>query len=150
MNEISFFISCLVAVALGAVCYTYRFNLKAAWDYLNNDDEGKDVRTGIVLFMGIGILIVLMSGCSDTRYMTKGEIFLGLDNTFKQSPQCRVTSGTYSNDRLTSNGGFTLTLAETGDTELNAKYTHHSCAFNPDRNSYDAIGLEVTKPIWSR
>lgn len=33
---------------------------------------------------------------------------------------------------------------------VNAKYTHHSCALNPDRNGYDGVGIEVVWTIWRR
>ena len=35
-------------------------------------------------------------------------------------------------------------LAQTKD----GKYTHHSCALNPDRNSYDALGVELEWCVW--
>lgn len=48
-------------------------------------------------------------------------------------------------NKITSNGGIRMYFAEYGRLSLVSQYTHHSCAFNSDRNLYDAAGVEV---IW--
>lgn len=63
-------------------------------------------------------------------------VFMGLDRTKGVSPQC--VAGGYD-DRSTSNMGVRLKVWEfpSCHVRVNAKYTHHSCALNPDRNGYD-------------
>jgi hypothetical protein len=55
-------------------------------------------------------------------------------------------------DRLTSNGGVALNIYRSPDKDFNfnTKYTHHSCAFNNDADSYDALGLEVSYKLFSK
>ena len=107
--------------------------------------EGKSIVWGIVLFIGIGVGVVAFAEDNKTgvNYLQWGEVFLGLDQTKNESPMCEFGN---SRDRLTSNGGFRLNLIESKDKlfTFNGKYTHHSCAFNEDADSYDAIGVEVT------
>ena len=76
-------------------------------------------------------------------------VFLGIDHTKKVSPQCR--DGGFD-DRSTSNLGMKLNVWESPskNVRVNAKYTHHSCAINPDNRSYDGVGVEVEWKVWSR
>ena len=68
-------------------------------------------------------------------------VFLGIDHTFKVSPQC-VEGGT--DDKLTSNLGIRQNIWRSGNKvhDVSFKYTHHSCVFGKDRNGYDGFGLE--------
>ena len=112
--------------------------------------EGRGILKGIViavtfLVVGAGIT-TLLSGCSGT-YLNDASIYGGLDYPRDPSPQCRQAG---ADDRSTSNLGLKLNLyqSETGLFRTNAKYTHHSCAFSPDRNTYDAVGIEVEYILW--
>ena len=98
---------------------------------------------GVVLFtllLTAPVLVFAKEKKGD--WLAYTQIYIGLDSTFKQSPQCR--GGSYS-DRITSNGGFKQNIYRSFDKRMhfNAKYTHHSCAQNDDRNSYDAFGVEL-------
>jgi hypothetical protein len=112
--------------------------------------EGLGVLKGIVLFILVGIVLVFASKTfSEENWLTYGEVFLGVDNTFAVSPNCL---GGGLNDRLTSNGGVRLNLYKSSDGkfEWNTQYTHHSCAFNVDREGYDAIGMQMSYKLWDR
>jgi len=70
-------------------------------------------------------------------------VFLGIDHTFKVSPQC-VEGGT--DDRLTSNLGINQNLWRSYDKvhDVSLRYSHHSCVFGKDRNGYDGLGLNYS------
>lgn len=101
--------------------------------------ERKSIAVGIVVCLLIIGVVGLLGGCSGAS------MYAGLDQTFKQSPQC-VAGG--SDDRITSNIGFKGWYDVATDVKLYTKYTHHSCAFSPDRNSYDAAGAGVEYRFW--
>ena len=121
--------------------------------YLKND---LGIVKGIVLFILFGLGLVFVSNAfsqevspldKEFDYFVFGKVYIGLDQTFDRSPQCDPGP---ASDSLTSNGGFIVNLMKSRDTkmEFNLKYTHHSCAFNGDRESYDAAGLVVEYRIW--
>lgn len=111
--------------------------------------EGKGVLVGIVAVLGVSIALVLIfpskAQADEYKYLSSAELFVGLDNTRKISPMC--TTGVNS-DKLTSNVGLKASIISTAVSSVNLKYTHHSCAVNPDNKSYDALGVEVTYKLW--
>lgn len=150
-NSTVFFIGLVLFMTAIVSAYVSRGSIKRLYTYLFLTTQGQGALKGIVLFVGIGIVLALLTGCSNARYMTEAELFLGVDNTFSRSPQCHdQTDLLINNNRLTSNGGAKVTLAEVGVSKLNFKYTHHSCAFNEDRESYDAFGFEATTLLYRR
>lgn len=119
---------------------------------LYKTEQGKGIAKGIVIFAGAAILFGLYSynAHSDTpRWLSYAEVYVGMDYTKKISPQCEPYG---DSDRATSNGGLVLNVYESGDKlfNVNSKYTHHSCAFSVDRESYDALGIEATYRFWTR
>jgi hypothetical protein len=70
-------------------------------------------------------------------------VFLGIDHTFKVSPQC-VEGGT--DDRLTSNLGINQNIWRSYNKvhDVSLRYSHHSCVFGKDRNGYDGLGLSYS------
>lgn len=78
-----------------------------------------------------------------TTYYNNAFVYTGLDFGKKQLPNCEQGE----NDNITSNVGFGINLVETQRTTINAKYTHHSCAFQHDYWSYDAVGVEIKYTI---
>ena len=130
-------------------------------DYLRTR-EGKGVAKGVILAPTIIILIALamylLPGKARAQplnleipgtWFNDAGVFMGLDRTKGVSPQC--VAGGYD-DRSTSNMGVRLNVWESPskNVRVNAKYTHHSCALNPDRNGYDGLGIEVVWMIWRR
>lgn len=89
------------------------------------------------------------AAADEPTWFTYGDIYLGLDYPKNISPQCERGA---IDDRLTSNGGVVGNIYRSVDRRfhVNAKYTHHSCAFNTDRNGYDAFGLVASYRFWAR
>src|SRR5690606_8914293 len=110
------------------------------------------VLAGIVGFIAFGLVLTLLSQCARAdedkgEWFAYGEVYLGADYTTQLSPMCDEGG---PDDRLTSNGGIRANVYQSADKrfELNAKYTHHSCAFSGDNESYDAVGFELTYRLW--
>jgi len=105
------------------------------------------VRNALIFTLALGALFGV-SGCSG-KFLNDASVYSGLDYTKKQSPQCLADG---PDERTTSNLGLRGNIYESSDGRfrLNAKYTHHSCAFSPDRNAYDAYGFEVEYKLWTR
>lgn len=131
-----------------AVCVTMTLAMAYLYKTQISTKTFKQARTGICLF-GFGLMgivnavdVVAEPKYKKGRWFAYTEVYGGLESTFKQSPQCQNGS---SSNRLTSNGGIRQNVYESYDRNfsLNLKYTHHSCAFNRDRNGYDALGFEL-------
>ena len=75
---------------------------------------------------------------AEDGWLKGGTAFAGIDRTFNPSPLCG--EGGVDN-HLTSNIGFTQNIYTKDAATLGFKYTHHSCAISPDKNSYDSGGL---------
>jgi hypothetical protein len=112
---------------------------------------GKGILKGIVIVLALALVIVLLTGCSAPTgtYFNKATIYAGLDQTKNPSPQCTDEG---PDNKATSNVGAKLNIYQSADERfrLNTKYTHHSCAFNPDDDEYDAVGVELEYDIWNR
>lgn len=145
MSSLTAFIVAILAVAAALILYVFKSPRKAL-DYFKTKD-GKGVAKGIVLALLIIIGIATGSKVFGADYLDYAEVYLGIDHTKSPSPQCDETP---NNEYLTSNAGIRLNLLVSDDRKfhLNTKYTHHSCAFNPDRENYDAFGVEVVYRLW--
>jgi hypothetical protein len=144
------FIWSIIVIVFLALVICFGGSTSKIKSYFSTKD-GKGVLVGIVLFVGIAILFGL-GGCTSTKhgeFFSYSEVYVGLDNTFDTSPQCASDN---ISDSLTSNGGFRQNIFESADSKwhLNAKYTHHSCVFDNDQHSYDAIGVETSYRFWDR
>lgn len=145
MSGISLFIVSVIAIALLSIA----FFVKRPTQYFKSG-EGKGVLFGIAVAIGACTSIALFAFSLKSQaleYFKSGEVYLGLDATNKISPMCYAGE---NSDRLTSNLGLRVSLvsSEDGQGSINAKYTHHSCAFNADNRAYDALGLEAVYKIW--
>lgn len=149
-----------------AVCFgllVWKVGLKNLPFYLKTKD-GKGVAKGFILapiiIIVIGLLMFMLPGHARAEakpldltipgtFFNDASVFMGIDRTKKISPQCHA--GGYD-DRSTSNMGFRVNVwqSPSKNVRFNLMYTHHSCALNPDRNSYDAIGAQVEWFIWNR
>lgn len=149
MSSLALFSIAIIVTALLSIVIAYK-TPKEAVRYLKTP-EGKRVLFGIVVFTLASILIAASSKvlADKPNWFTYGEVFAGIDYTKNLSPQCDQGG---ADDRATSNGGLRLNIYRSDDElfHLNSKYTHHSCAFSPDRESYDALGLEVNYKFFSR
>jgi len=149
MSSLDLFFISLFSFAMLLIAYVFR-SPKAAKQFFKTPN-GRGVYRGILLFLIVGITIAWFGNKAfgEVRYFTFGEVFLGVDRTRKLSPMCEDEE---PDNRLTSNGGIRLNLAESEDErfQANFKYTHHSCAFSRDREGYDAFGLEFGYKFFER
>lgn len=147
-------VSIVVAIVLGLLIW--RVGLGRITPYLKTK-EGHGVARGLVLapvvILIFALLMSILPGNANAQtrgaWFNDASVFMGIDRTKKISPQCHA--GGYD-ERSTSNMGVRANVwqSPSGNVRLNGKYTHHSCAINPDRNSYDALGVEVEWIVWKR
>lgn len=140
---------------LSYILITFK-SVKEAKRYFKTS-EGQQALAGILKFTFVVFIIAGISlmysrnteANSLGTWFAYGEVFAGIDKTLDNSPQCKRGG---VDDRSTSHGGVRLNIFETHDTffATNIKYTHHSCAFNVDTETYDGIGLEFTYRFFQR
>ena len=148
MSSVYMFLIALFALC-GVSLMTQFYSVREMFAYFSTKN-GKKALTGIVIFIGLSVVTVL--SFADDRggdWFNYGELYLGLDTFKGQSPQCEDGQ---KSTRITSNGGVRANIYRSSDKrfETNVKYTHHSCAFNGDRNTYDGLGVELTYKLWGR
>ncbi len=130
----------VLVLAVGVLAYMYVKNPTQFKIDIKNPKQG-GWAAGVVLFVLALTLPVQVFGDDKGDWFAFTELYIGLDQTKSKSPQCN--GGGYS-DRITSHGGVTQNIwTKSNRFEFNAKYTHHSCAMNSDRNVYDGVGLEA-------
>ena len=150
MSSVTMYIMAMVGIVLMVLGYAFRGDVRYALSYFTTED-GKGILKGIVLALVFGLVVSMVSSVvmaeGGHRWFQYGEVFTGLDRTKKVSPQCE---GGGLDDRTTSNLGIRANIFEhrDGRFHLNGKYTHHSCALNPDTLGYDALGVELIYRIW--
>lgn len=127
------------------VYYKNGFSSKKYKQYWNHSEGDKSIWKGIGLIIGVPALIGILlftfhnASASEIKYFDHATVYMGLDNTLNPSPFC---SNEGINNRITSNMGFTQNLVKKDMFSFNAKYTHHSCAVNPDSDTaYDSVGI---------
>lgn len=128
-------------------------SLGKAYEHLRKP-ENKNIRGGVIGFtIGLPLLALILSlfirpaDAQEVRWFDRAELFIGADIPMKgrDSPQCKPEG---PDNKITSNGGIRVYVAEYGRLSLVSQYTHHSCAFNADRNLYDAVGVHAVWRIW--
>lgn len=151
MTDALIFIGLLLVVVLGYTTYKIP---PSQWISYFSTKTGKGILKGIVLApLAILIIALVLSLLNKVqaqgRWMNEAGVFIGLDSTFKQSPQCQVNT---VDNKGTSNLGAWLNVWQSSSDRLqvNVKYTHHSCALGQDRNGYDAFGVELRWALWRR
>ncbi len=156
MNSGIAFAICILCIALNVAAFRLG-GIRNAIKYIR-DPQHKSIEKGVVLFSGIGIIVGIIFAIlintahaaepeqEELNWFKYGEIFIGVDFPIDgTSPQC-VKDG--PDNKTTSNGGFRANVIQYGRFDLNAKYQHHSCAFNVDRNTYDQVGVEASYRLW--
>lgn len=146
-SSIQFLLAVIAIVAVGLVAKVGPGNLK---DFLATRN-GKGILKGIVLaaaFAAVFAAVGFLSGCAGGSYLNHASVYAGLEDTRQESPMCSNPNG----DQTTSNLGLRGSLYQSADERFsaNAKYTHHSCAFADDGQSYDALGIELDYRFWGR
>lgn len=141
------FILGLILFVVGYTAYKLKKSGLSPIEYFKTKD-GLGILKGILIASAVMALAVFLGGCSGT-YLNDATAYAGIEGTKDVSPQCQNQG---IDPHGTSNLGFKLNLYESEDQRFrtNAKYTHHSCALSPDRNTYDAAGVEFEYKIWQR
>ena len=158
--ELGFFIVAAIIVILLAMAFTFKFSGDAFKQWFASK-EGKGAKASAALGVGsicaialvmylIGMLLAPSAARANSfsdmfeggTWLNDNSVYLGLDYTLKQSPQCK-DSGV--DDRGTSNLGFRQNIWQRKDGRFrwNATYTHHSCFLGSDRNGYDGFGTNI-------
>jgi hypothetical protein len=145
------FITLLVSVIILYISYKLPLT---EWKTYFSTKEGKGILKGIILAPVAVLIIALVLSFfnlvnAQGRWLNEAGVFIGLDSTLKQSPQCQPNN---VDNRGTSNLGAWVNLWQSSSdrVQVNAKYTHHSCALGRDRNAYDAFGIELRWTLWKR
>jgi hypothetical protein len=148
MNSVILFLACVIVLLIIWGAWSLRgVNIK---EYFSGR-TGKGILKGVILacaFTAMMGALSLVTGCAGGSYMNDVSVYAGLDYTKNESPMCAPVG---ADSHTTSNLGLRANLYESEDKKFraNSKYTHHSCAFSPDQNSYDALGVEFDYKIWS-
>ena len=151
MKSLILFVGCLVAiVAVTGGWAVYRHGFA----HFRTEEGKKDflgILKGILLAVVFAALVgglSLLSGCSGT-WFNDASVYAGLDSTKKLSPMCEEGGGRFD-DKTTSNLGIRSNIYQMDNFTAYAKYTHHSCAYGVDDDSYDALGVELEYKFWER
>lgn len=142
------FLLAVVSLVMGGVCL--KIGLGNVRGFFSTDD-GRRIVKGIVMagaFVLIFVVIGVVAGCAGGTYLNWASVYAGLEDTKQNSPMCSDREG----DQTTSNIGLRGSFYESADKwfSANGKYTHHSCAFADDGESYDALGIELDYRFWER
>lgn len=151
------FVAFIFLFAASVTFAVFGFSLKRLIAYFSSRD-GKGALKGILVFaVGGGLIagaLTLIVGprsalADEPVWFTYADVYLGLDYPKNISPQCEAGE---VDEHLTSNGGVLLNVYRSADKRFHAgvRYTHHSCAFNSDRNGYDAFGISASYRFWAR
>lgn len=137
----------MVLCILGYLFYKVDFSAYEFKEYFKTREGKGATASALKALLGLSLIYFTLSAFeanADDEYFEYTEIFLGVDSTFKESPQCRSGS---TDDKLTSNLGVTQHIYTWKDSNvfLTASWQHHSCVIGRDQNTYDAFGFKVTK-----
>jgi len=153
MNDLMIFVGVMVVILIilfiiimNKVGYSY----KALSDYIKKV-ENKTVWQaggGIIAAMLAAAFLVFMIGqvvAEEGKWLDSGSVFIGIDYHNNGSVFCQDTG---VNNELNSNLGANIEVYRYGNHSLSGNYTHHSCAINPDVNTYDGAGFKYEWKIW--
>lgn len=150
MNSLWYFLITIVLVVVASLFYlNYKVDNFKDWAKTRT---GKGVLKGIALatiFVLVFAVIAFTNQARASEYFNDASVYFGLDYTGNLSPMCKDEG---SDNRTTSNMGLKLNIYRSYDKrfEIGTKYTHHSCAFSPDDQDYNALGFIVEYKFWQR
>jgi len=147
MNDLMIFIGVMVIILIGLfiiIMHKVGYSYKALSDYMKKVENKTVLQAGggIISAMLIAALIVFMIGqavAEEGKWLDKGSVFVGIDYHKNGSVFCQ---GNGVNDELNSNLGVNIEVYRYGNHSISGNYTHHSCALNPDVNTYDGAGFK--------
>ena len=148
---VALLITLIVILAAGIYVFVYCKRSFSEWKAKEGKGSAASALLGVSAIMLLALIITVLGaifGASNANadtdmngtFFNDTSVFLGIDHTFKVSPQC-VEGGT--DDRLTSNLGINQNIWRSYNKihDISLRYTHHSCVFGKDRNGYDGLGL---------
>jgi len=151
LNDLIVFLSIIFSVVIITAFITLRFKKISIRQYVdNNKDSIKSALLAIFVTTILGLAIsFLPNNANASNFFNDAGIYLGLDYTKDQSPQCVKDS---FDDRGTSNLGVWFNIWESSkeNIRVNTRYTHHSCYLGQDDIMYDAIGVQVEWQLWQK
>lgn len=138
----------IILITFTVALHRFKFNLKKATSYFWNMPAGRQAIAGIGTFVGVGVIIIVLTSPSAwgdqvalrNGFFPDATISLGVMTPIGNvaSPFCQNEG---VDNRLTSEGRFDLTMYRNHRFELGAFYNHNSCALNLDQNVLDSYGL---------
>ena len=137
-------LSILILLFMGYKVVKHTSSVKEAKELLDTT-EGRGVSKGIIaaiatpLVIALGLLIV-KAEAAPVKFFGDTVIFVGLEQTGSTSVFCKAGG---VDDKLTSNLGLNQNLLSIRNVNIQAQYTHHSCALNKDVAGYDAVGIKI-------
>lgn len=141
----------IIFVVVASFLYFYaRLKTEKPIAHLKRNGALKGIIFAFVFFaVGAALLYAADARSSDrVKYLHYSTIYAGLEQQLGGSVFCHNDG---ISDKLTSNLGLKQGLLKYKGASVYAQYTHHSCALNKDRPTYDAVGLGVEYTIdWSR
>lgn len=144
MNDFTSFISILILTV--TVLYTVTA-FKVGWKpssvikRLEKSGARKGITMAVVAVVLLGLVFSFVYAEEEYKYFGSTTVFAGIDYDLKNTPIFCEEGDV--NDRLTSNFGIRQHLIGKGHVDVSAQYTHHSCALNRDKPTYDAVGLQL-------
>ena len=149
MNDILIFISVMAVILL----ILFGIVIKRAGslkDYIRKVENKTPLQAalGIMGAMLVAALIVFMIGqavAEEGKWLDKGSVFIGIDYHKDGSVFCQNNG---VSDELNSNLGMNIEVYSYGNHSISGNYTHHSCALNPDVNTYDGAGFKYEWKIF--
>ena len=144
-----------IVMIVGYMAYVFVYQGKSFKQWIGREGEGSitSAALGVGSIVLIAFILFLITSIFNTvkaesfkngTWLNDTSVFLGIDHTFKISPQC-IAGGT--DDHGTSNLGINQNIWRSVNSvfDIDAQYTHHSCVLGKDRNGYDAIGIKF---VW--
>lgn len=154
MTNLLIFIGVMVVILLGLFIFIMSkvgFSYSALSDYIKKVENKTVLQAagGIMAAMLVAAFIVFMIGqaahAEEGKWLDSGSVFIGIDYHKDGSVFCQDNG---VSDELNSNLGMNMNVYKYGYHSLSANYTHHSCAINPDVNTYDGAGFKYEWKIW--
>lgn len=141
----------IVFVVVASFLYFYaRLKVDSPIAHLKKNGAIKGIIFAFVFFIAGALLFYAADARSSERvkYLHYSTIYAGLEQQLGGSVFCHNDG---ISDKLTSNLGLKQGLIKYKGASVYAQYTHHSCALNGDKPTYDAVGLGVEYTIdWGR
>lgn len=131
-----------ILIVAGLFMFTVK-DKKAFFDH----PKLKNVPGGILAVIGLMLVVSLLFGCSTYTSFNYAEMSVGVDydpdSLFCRDPVPDIVT----DDHVTSNIELALNVFQSGDRTFdgNITYSHHSCAVNQDKPTYDAWGIDLKK-----